>query len=75
MAEYADWLEFLVTDLGPEDIILGLPWLRNVNPNIDWQAGTMDIGEETDPEKEGWKPGVERIAANRVQRRKWWKSC
>ena len=74
MAEYADWLEFLVTDLGPEDVILGLPWLRKVNPNIDWQAGTMDMGEEANPEKEGWKPGVEHIAANRVQRRKWWKA-
>ncbi len=27
------WREFLVTDLGPEDIVLGLPWLRSVNPD------------------------------------------
>ena len=27
--------EFLITDLGPEDIILGLPWLKKVNPDID----------------------------------------
>ena len=27
--------DFLVTDLGPEDVILGLPWLRHVNPAID----------------------------------------
>ena len=32
-------LEFLVTNLGNEDIILGLPWLRRVNPNIDWKEG------------------------------------
>jgi hypothetical protein len=27
--------DFLVTDLGPEDIILRLPWLKKVNPTID----------------------------------------
>jgi hypothetical protein len=27
-----DWYKFLVTELGPEDIILGLPWLYHVNP-------------------------------------------
>jgi hypothetical protein len=27
--------------LGPEKVILGLPWLRHRNPAIDWQAGTM----------------------------------
>jgi predicted aspartyl protease len=27
--------DFLVTDLDPEDIILGLPWLKKVNPTID----------------------------------------
>ena len=39
----------------------------------------MEIGtEEEKPETEtlaaDWTPGVERIAANRVQRRKWWKA-
>ena len=79
MGDYVEWLEFLVTDLGPEDVVLGLPWLRRVNPDIDWQGGTMEIGtEEEKPETEtlaaDWTPGVERIAANRVQRRKWWKA-
>jgi hypothetical protein len=35
--------DFLVTDLGPEDIILGLPWLKKVNPTIDWDSGEMEI--------------------------------
>ena len=26
---------FLVTGLGQEKVILGLPWLRKINPNID----------------------------------------
>jgi hypothetical protein len=36
-------LEYLITNLGSEDIILGLPWLRRVNPNIDWQAGRLVV--------------------------------
>ena len=34
--------EFLVTDLGPEKVILGLPWLKRVNPQIDWVMGEME---------------------------------
>lgn len=74
MGDYVERLEFLVTDLGPEDVVLGLPWLRKVNPDIDWEKGTMELGEE-EREATGaeWTPRIERIAANRVQRRKWWK--
>jgi hypothetical protein len=35
--------EFLITELGLEAVVLGLPWLRSVNPNIDWANGTMKI--------------------------------
>jgi hypothetical protein len=35
--------DFLVTDLGSEDIILGLLWLKKVNPTIDWDSGEMEI--------------------------------
>ena len=34
---------FLVTSLGKEDIILGLPWLKRYNPSIDWQNKTLTI--------------------------------
>ncbi|WP_347708229.1 retropepsin-like aspartic protease, partial [Salmonella enterica] len=30
----------LITSLGKEDVILGLPWLQKHNPNIDWKART-----------------------------------
>ena len=33
----------LVTSLGKEDIILGLPWLQKHNPSIDWKAKTLAI--------------------------------
>ncbi|KIJ06341.1 hypothetical protein PAXINDRAFT_92146, partial [Paxillus involutus ATCC 200175] len=26
---------------GKENLILGLPWLREVNPVVDWQEGTL----------------------------------
>ncbi len=29
---------FYVTDLGSDQIILGYPWLRTFNPNIDWPS-------------------------------------
>ena len=28
--EQEQWMEFLVTNIGTEDVILGLPWLREV---------------------------------------------
>lgn len=34
---------FLVTGLGKDRIILGLPWLKEYNPTIDWDKGTVDI--------------------------------
>ena len=43
MGEYDECLEFLVTDLGPEDVVLGLPWLRRVNPSIDWKEGAVEV--------------------------------
>lgn len=33
---------FLITGLGTQKIIFGLPWLRRENPNIDWEAGTFE---------------------------------
>jgi hypothetical protein len=35
----------LVTSLGKESIILGLPWLQHTNPKIDWRSGRMDISQ------------------------------
>ena len=34
---------FLATGLGKEKMILGLPWLKQYNPKIDWNTGTIDI--------------------------------
>jgi hypothetical protein len=32
---------FLITGLGNQKIILGLPWLREYNPEINWKEGTL----------------------------------
>ena len=52
--EYSTWLkiqmedkvmniQLLITDLGKETIILGLPWLQQYNPMIDWAKGMIDL--------------------------------
>jgi hypothetical protein len=33
--------QFLITGLGNQKIILGLPWLREHNPEINWKKGTL----------------------------------
>ena len=37
------WLDFYITDIGEEDVILGLPWLRKSNVRIDWAEGRIEI--------------------------------
>jgi hypothetical protein len=31
----------LITRLGKQKIILGLSWLQNANPNINWKTGKI----------------------------------
>jgi hypothetical protein len=42
-------LRFLVTDVGPEDVVLGITWLRDHNPEIDWTAGKLSFTRCTCP--------------------------
>lgn len=44
---------------GNENIILGLPWLKKVNPNIDWVTETVIISKHTDQmEAFNYKTGI-----------------
>jgi hypothetical protein len=52
IGESAKWQQFLVTELGPEDLVLGLPWLRNINPEIKWTKGTMKINSNSKEERQ-----------------------
>ncbi len=42
--QFEDW--FYITKLGNQKVILGLPWLKQVNPDIDWSTGTVSFPEE-----------------------------
>ena len=35
----------MLAGLGKQRVILGLPWLRDENPRIDWKAGTIQLRE------------------------------
>ena len=48
MDQMSGWMDFLVTDLGGEDVILGLPWLREANPSIDWGKGLLQVRGRSD---------------------------
>ncbi|EJF63149.1 hypothetical protein DICSQDRAFT_56383, partial [Dichomitus squalens LYAD-421 SS1] len=36
---------FVVTDIGEEDVIIGLDWLREHNPEIDWAHGSLRLSQ------------------------------
>ena len=44
--------DFYVTSLGPEKVILGLPWLRHRNPQINWQEGTIQLNADQEVNSE-----------------------
>jgi predicted aspartyl protease len=63
---------FFITDIGPEDIILGLPWLKEANPIIDWDEGKITL-ESGIAEIEPPAPFTT-LKTSRTERRAWVKS-
>jgi hypothetical protein len=64
--------DFLVTDCGLESVVLGLPWLRIANPDIDWAKGELCLGDEegVDPSSgDSWEPNIFKIVTNRMDHR------
>ena len=56
--EVKEWWEFLVIELGSENMVLGLPWLRSTNLVIDWTEGTIKVENAlTDPKVQPHKGG------------------
>ena len=50
---------FHIMGCGNENIILGLPWLKKANPNIDWVMETVTISKHTDQMKAfNYKTGI-----------------
>ena len=41
-----------VMNLGNENVILGLPWLKELHPTIDWAEKTLSIKESLDQSQE-----------------------
>ena len=45
----SDDLDLMVVRFGRKQIILGMPWLRSINPNIDWKSNTLSFPKPTTP--------------------------
>jgi hypothetical protein len=58
-----------ITSLGPEKVILRLPWLRHRNPVIDWQAGTMCLNKDQGVSPGPLKVEVTHINVNHMEHR------
>lgn len=73
VSTYEEDTEFLITDLGPESLILGLLWLKKVNPRIDWVMGELELpnGSEQPDSTETQTPTYEPVTANRAECRQW----
>ena len=38
---HQEWINFNVTPLGQYNVVLGIPWLRNHNLDINWKTGQI----------------------------------
>ena len=45
LEDQAYWLQFYITNLGLDCLILGDPWLRVANPQINWPQWVVCIGQ------------------------------
>ena len=43
IGDHREKVVFVVTDIGEEDAIIGLDWLREHNPEIDWERGSLRL--------------------------------
>ena len=41
---HSEGIYAMVADIGDEDLIIGVDWLRYHNPEINWQSGEVDLG-------------------------------
>jgi len=43
LREHKEKINFDITDTGADDIVLGIPWLRLHNPDINWTTGKLQF--------------------------------
>jgi hypothetical protein len=62
----------VIRDTGSDKIVLGMPWLRKENPDIDWSSRTVKISgiasKETEGKKEQPVPQEEKLENGKDQR-------
>ena len=46
LGDYQDKLDFTATSLRGYDIILGMPWLVQYNPQVDWRGATVSFVDQ-----------------------------
>jgi hypothetical protein len=47
MGRHREMLQFDITEAPGCDVVLGLPWLKESNPTINWKEGTIHYKNET----------------------------
>ncbi|KAF9802632.1 hypothetical protein IEO21_09857 [Rhodonia placenta] len=45
IGEHIEKTVFMVMDIGPKDVIIGLDWLQEHNPEIDWENGSPKLSQ------------------------------
>ena len=73
--DHTERAQFAVTNLGNQDLILGLSWLREHNPEVDWQTEEVKMSrcpercrmcfEEAKTERKAKEAEIKRIRACR----------
>lgn len=43
IGSHSEKVVFTVTDIGPEDVIIGIDWLKKHNPEVDWTKGSLRL--------------------------------
>ena len=43
IGNHTSWQSFLVAEIGHHDAIIGMTYLREHNPEIDWKSGTLKL--------------------------------
>ena len=50
LATYQDFISFVALPLAGYDFILGMPWLEDVNPHINWREKRVSLVDKKDPQ-------------------------
>lgn len=77
VGNFDELVEFPITNISMEDVILGIPWLQEVNPTINWKEGKIMFEgepEEVLPEDDASEPLFQMISGTRKLWCKW-KKC